>query len=67
MDFRDIAMIGCFRLPTHSRNAHRKNFDDPFLTLYGPNSFFVVFGDITYDSFFFCIPTHKRQALEKLF
>ena len=24
-------MIGSFRLPTHSRDAHRKFFDDPFL------------------------------------
>ena len=60
-------MIGCFRLPTHSRNAHRKNFDDPFLTLYGPNSFFVVFGDITYDSFFFVYRLISAKLLKNFF
>ena len=29
--FGTYPKIGSFRLPTHSRDAHRKFFDDPFL------------------------------------
>ena len=37
------------------------------LTLYGPNSFLVVFRDITYKMGFFRLPTHRRDAHRKFF
>ena len=37
------------------------------LTLYGPNSFFVVFRDIDQDSFFFCLPSDRSDAHRKFF